>query len=177
LPEYLKPVPALKVRRRLVGQAPGLPLSARGHAPPSLTFRGGRLEAEKRLAHFVQHNLPRYASVKNEPGTHATSDLSPYLHFGFISSLEVALAVEEAARRHHWMAGEFLEERIVRWEVAFNFARHAARVDSLEALPPWARASLRKHAQDSRDPVYSGNSSRTPGHLMSSGTLPSANCC
>ncbi len=62
----------------------------------------------------------------------ATSGLSPYLHFGHISSLQVALAVQEYAREHKLMADEFLEELIVRRELAFNFARFTEDHESLE---------------------------------------------
>ena len=69
-------------------------------------------------------------------------------------SLEVALAVREYAREHKLFAGEFLEELIVRRELAFNFVRYAKRVDSLDELPDWARTALNKHRGDLRDPVY-----------------------
>jgi deoxyribodipyrimidine photo-lyase len=81
--------------------------------------------------------------------------LSPYLHFGQISSLEVALAVDEHAREHKLMTGEFLEELIVRRELAFNFARYSAPFDSLAALPAWAHLTLAKHDRDARPYLYS----------------------
>ncbi len=43
---------------------------------------------------------------------------------------------------------------LVRRELAFNFVRYAKRVDRLEELPEWARATLAKHRDDPRDPVY-----------------------
>jgi deoxyribodipyrimidine photo-lyase len=122
---------------------------------PSTTFRGGRPEAERLLARFLEHRLHRYARDKNQPAAHATSDLSPYLHFGFLSSLEVALAVRDYAAEHKLMADEFLEELIVRRELAFNFAWHAKRLDRLTVLPAWAQATLGAHRLDARDPHYS----------------------
>ena len=123
---------------------------------PSRTIRGGRSAAEKQLRHFLQHSLRRYARDKNEPSARATSGLSPYLHFGNISSLEVALAVRKYAAKHKMIAGEFLEELIVRRELAFNFARFCAR-PSLADLPEWARANLKKHARDRRIHKYTYN--------------------
>ena len=120
---------------------------------PSLTVRGGRFAAEKQLAHFLRHSLRRYAWEKNEPGARATSGLSPYLHFGHISSLEVALAVRKYAARHKLIADEFLEELIIRRELAFNFARFTDR-PSLGNLPDWAHANLRQHARDRRVHKY-----------------------
>jgi deoxyribodipyrimidine photo-lyase len=70
------------------------------------------------------------------------------------SSLEVALAVGEHASRHKLTADEFLEESIVRRELAFNFRRHAAGHDTLAALPDWARKTVTEHRRDTRNPLY-----------------------
>lgn len=121
---------------------------------PSPSRPGGRREAERRLQHFLGCNLRRYAKFNREPSAQATSGLSPYLHFGMISSLEIALAVREYAAEHKLIADEFLEELIVRRELAFNFARFSPKLDCLEALPEWARATLRKHDRDKREFVY-----------------------
>jgi deoxyribodipyrimidine photo-lyase len=121
---------------------------------PSTAFQGGRGEAERRLDAFLTERLRRYAREKNEPAAHATSDLSPYLQAGYISSLEIALAVREHARKHKLIADEFLEELIVRRELAFNFARYASRLDSVEALPKWARETLSEHKKDPREAGY-----------------------
>jgi len=121
---------------------------------PSLSFTGGRLAAEKHLHSFLLSRLRRYAGEKNSPSNHATSDLSPYLHFGQISALEVALAAEGYAEEHKLIATEFLEELIVRRELAFNFVRFCANFDSLEALPDWVQITMRKHANDPRDFLY-----------------------
>jgi deoxyribodipyrimidine photo-lyase len=122
--------------------------------PPSTAFRGGRREPERHLHRFPRVRLRRYSAEENEPSAHATSGVSPYLHFGYISSLEVALAVREYAAAQKLVADEFLEELIVRRELAFNFVRYAKRVDSLDELPEWARSTRNKHRADPRDPVY-----------------------
>lgn len=168
LPEHLKPCPDPAVRRRWQGSAPEF------HTPvqpgriaglmaeceidhgvrPSTSYTGGRLAAEQALDHFLASNLRRYARDKNNPSAQATSDLSPYLHFGQISSLEVALATRKHAEENKLIADEFLEELIVRRELSFNFARHAENPASLSNLPDWARITLQKHAADLREPSY-----------------------
>lgn len=162
LPQFLKPAPEVKLEKRFRGQVPKMVSIGQvaeceiDHTvAPSTAFRGGRSQAEKQLTTFLETRLSRYAGEKNEPSAHATSDLSPYLHAGFISALEVALAVRDYAREHKLMADEFLEELIVRRELAFNFAWYADRTDNLEALPEWARGAIHKHRQDRRDPAYS----------------------
>ena len=121
---------------------------------PSLTFRGGSAQAEKHLRHFLQSNLKRYATDRNQPAAHATSGLSPYLHFGHLSSLEVALRARDYALQQELVADEFIEELVVRRELAFNFARFSDDPESLANLPEWARATLAKHAGDPRQPAY-----------------------
>jgi deoxyribodipyrimidine photo-lyase len=166
LAKYLTPVAPIRVKKRW--DQPVSPL----HCPvtdipklvagceidhtvaPSAEFRGGRKEAERRLKYFLENNLRRYAKTSNQPSEKSTSGLSPYLHFGQISSLEVALAVKEYAAEHKLIADEFLEELIVRRDLAFNFARFGSKPDTLGALPNWAQATLRKHAKDKRDPIY-----------------------
>jgi deoxyribodipyrimidine photo-lyase len=123
--------------------------------PPSTSFTGGQSEAERHLDEFLENRLRRYAGDRNEPAKHATSNMSPYLHFGMISSLDIALRVKAHAARYHYMADEYLEELIVRRELAFNFAHFTPNADSLSVLPDWCLATMREHATDKRDPEYS----------------------
>ncbi len=169
LPRYLKPAPAVRVSHKFNLPLPDFHTTVTSaniaelvassdidhSVRPSPVFRGGSVEAELRLKSFLRKKLSRYSSFHNEPSAHATSALSPYLHFGHLSSLQVALAVREYAQAHKLMADEFLEELIVRRELAFNFARFSDDVESLDNLPRWAQATLSKHARDKRDPVYS----------------------
>jgi len=168
LPAFLKPVPPVEIVRRYGNAPPAEHTEVRVQripelvaecqidhgVPPSPAFRGGPAEARRRLDVFLHERLRRYAAEKNEPAAHATSDLSPYLHFGHISSLEVGLAVRAHAQEHRLVADEFLEELIVRRELAFNFACFARRVDNLAELPDWARATVDRHRRDMRHPVH-----------------------
>jgi deoxyribodipyrimidine photo-lyase len=160
LDRFLQPVEIIRLRRKWTADLPAMPVlnpaacEIDHSVPPSTLFRGGRKQAEFHLDRFLQHRLRRYARDKNQPTAHAVSNLSPYLHSGYISSLEIALQVREHARDHKLIADEFLEELIVRRELAFNFAWYAKRVDSLAELPDWVRATLRAHRKDKRDPRY-----------------------
>ena len=168
LPQYLQPCPDVEVKHGWDlsvpiwhtpvedGDIPALIASCEiDHSiPPSLSFTGGRLAAERALRFFLENNLRRYARERNEPSAHATSGLSPYLHFGQISSLEIALAAKQYAEEHGLIAEEYLEELIVRRELSFNYARHVEAPDRLENLPDWARRTLEEHARDPRQPAY-----------------------
>ena len=157
LPGYLEAEPEIRVRRRFRGRpefhtpVPSIPALVAACAidhtlAPVAAFPGTRAAALRRLERFLDSGLNRYAAEAREPSAHATSRLSPYLHFGRLAALEVALA----ARR----SPEFLEQLIVRRELAFNFARFSPSLDRLDAVPEWARRTLRQHARDRRDPLY-----------------------
>ena len=121
----------------------------------STTFHGGATEAERRLKGFLERNLKRYATDRNQPAAHATSNLSPYLHFGMIGALDVALTVQSFGIEHNYSSEEYIEEMVVRRELAFNFARFAGpQVECLSSLPEWARKTLLVHAADERNPSY-----------------------
>lgn len=123
--------------------------------PPSVTYAGGSAAAQRRLRDFLENRFSRYNKDRNQPSRHATSEMSPYLHFGHIGALDIALQVQQYTAEHQMMADEYLEELIVRRELTYNFAYHSERVDSLSQLPEWARSTLLKHATDRRDPIYS----------------------
>lgn len=168
LPRFLKAPDSLRVNRRFElaipdfhtevtdEDIPALVASCEiDHSvAPSISFRGGYRQAKKLLDSFLRENLSRYAAARNEPSEHATSHLSPYLHFGQISSLEIALSVQDFAREHKLIAAEYLEELIVRRELAFNYAARVDNPGSLDNLPDWAGETMKKHARDKRDPCY-----------------------
>ncbi len=121
---------------------------------PVSTFRGGTDEALRVLSRFVQEGLKGYAVKRNRPELDGTSRLSPYLHFGHVGPLTLALAVKNAdAPRQDREA--FLEELIVRRELAVNFVRFNPRYDRLESCEPWALRTLKEHRRDEREYVYS----------------------
>ena len=115
-------------------------------------FRGGQSEAEKRLRAFVGEKLAAYAEIRNDPAADGTSGLSPYLHFGQISPLAVALAVKKGQA---YGQAPFLEELIVRRELGFNFVHYNRAYDRFEGLPEWCRTTLLEHAGDPRPYLYS----------------------
>jgi deoxyribodipyrimidine photo-lyase len=62
--------------------------------------------------------------------------------------------VRDYAAEHQLIADEFLEELIVRRELAFNFARFTPDVESLDSLPDWCKRTMAKHAADPRPWLY-----------------------
>ncbi len=113
-------------------------------------YVGGTGEAERLLDEFITDRLADYDERRNEPVDNWVSHISPYLHFGQISPVYVASQVSG-----HEGDEAYLEELIVRRELAMNFCHFNPRYDSIEALPDWALTTLAEHAGDERPYVYS----------------------
>ena len=120
---------------------------------PVDTFTGGTHAALKRLREFARSGLARYESDRNHPETKGTSRLSPWLHFGNISPVRIAVACDEAVRQGSApkSARERFFDELIGWrELAVLFVRYNPQYDNWECAEPWARKSLREHAGDPR---------------------------
>jgi deoxyribodipyrimidine photo-lyase len=120
---------------------------------PVPRVQGGTVAALAVLRRFVTRGLDGYATGRNRPERAATSQLSPFLHFGHIGPRTVALAVS-AADAPKTDRDAFLEELIVRRELAVNFVRFNPRYDSLDGCEGWARRTLQQHRGDIRQHLY-----------------------
>ena len=118
---------------------------------PAPFLRGGATKAQRLLREFIERKLDRYATDRNDPTLDALSSMSPYLHFGQISPLTVALAVRASGSPG---AATYLEELIVRRELAMNYAWHQPLYDAFAGLPAWAQQTLVEHARDRREHLY-----------------------
>jgi deoxyribodipyrimidine photo-lyase len=125
---------------------------------PVDTFTGGTHAAMRRLREFVLNDLADYDERRNHPEVRGTSRLSPWLHFGNIGPLTIALAVEGAVSDGRASAGardRYLEELIGWRELAVLFVRHQPNYDNWECAEPWAHATLLEHGGDPRPHSYS----------------------
>jgi len=80
---------------------------------PVRRFAGGASEARVRLETFLRNGLDGYAHRRNEPSKWQCLFMSPYLHFGQISPVELALEVEDASDGRRDDKASYLEELIV----------------------------------------------------------------
>ncbi|SCY67883.1 deoxyribodipyrimidine photo-lyase [Desulfoluna spongiiphila] len=118
---------------------------------PVNRFKGGEQEAQKRLDRFVSETLSRYATHRNKPEENAISEISPYLHFGQLSPLDAALAASHGGISCPEAVAVFIEELVVRRELAINYTWFEPDYDTFEAAAPaWAQETLaaRGMAQD-----------------------------
>lgn len=173
IPTYLQPIVDVKVEH-LLHNAPvdagntDNPLSYldslnidRGVAP-SPQFHGGQDEGKRRIEEFIKQRLPGYAERRNLPEVSETSELSAYLHFGHISVQQFAWDIEQYVPESTGSAEidatggrtAYLEELLVRRELAINFALRNPHYDSLEGCPDWGKKTLEKHKHDPRAWTY-----------------------
>ena len=155
----------------VAGLAASLPLDA---SVKAAALPGGGAEATKRYAHFVEHKLARYGAGRNQPEDEIQSGMSPYLHFGHISTHEMLhvlferddwslgnVAPKATGSREGWWGlskeGESFIDELVTWrELGYNFTfRRPRDYDQLESLPAWAQQTIQDHAADPREYVYS----------------------
>ncbi len=146
-----------KPPKTLRSLAPNFDISEGWHLDRSVApvshWRGGTREALRLLDGFIQHKLPGYGTGRNKPEIDHTSRLSPYLHFGHISPLTVALAVlKSTATKADKEA--FLNQLITWRELANNLVRFNPDYDNFECGEPWAHRTLAKHAKDRRPVLY-----------------------
>jgi len=118
---------------------------------PVKGVRGGGNEALKKLKNFINNSLQEYDVMRNHPGLNYSSGLSPYLHFGQISPLAVALKIIEY---NNTGAESFLEELIVRRELSMNFVYYNSNYDNIRCLPAWAHETLKNYELFPRDYLY-----------------------
>ena len=130
----------------------------------------GESGARVTLKKFLHEKLDHYDQDRNDPNLDAQSDLSPHLHYGTIAPARVALEVlkhsgksdiqrlmspdRNGARKGEGNHAAFLEELIVRRELADNFCWYCSEYDSPECFPDWAKKTWEKHAHDPREFIY-----------------------
>lgn len=124
------------------------------HSVAAVISRGGLLAARERLASFARDGLHDYAERRRHPSDDGgSSRLSPYLHNGMISPLEIVASVREAAGKAQ--SDAFLNEMLTWRELALNFCLRNPNYATLAALPGWVHRSMDAHADDPREVTYS----------------------
>ena len=118
---------------------------------PRSSLKPGEDAAIRQLQYFIQAGLVNY-DRRNEYAAKGQSMLSAYLHFGMISPVKVVREVEASG---HPNASLFVEEALVRRELAENFCHYCKDYDNLDGAWNWAKNTLRAHKNDQRAYLYS----------------------
>jgi deoxyribodipyrimidine photo-lyase len=160
LTEFLTPIPRLTAPRvETILPSPvdwrelsGWLVTDRTVAPVTW-LEPGTKAAKRRLVTFCNEGLYDYATKRNDPVLNHVSHLSPYLHFGQIGAQRIALEVSKSdADRESRDA--YLEELIVRRELADNFCLYNPDYDQVAGAHAWAQTTITEHSTDVREYVY-----------------------
>ncbi len=160
LPEFLTSFPRLK-RHPYAWPNPPVPdwekarksLRVDMAVPEVDWLKPGLIGAGRVLKEFFTHRLPIYGELNRNPEFNAQSDLSPYLHYGQVSAQRIALTAQTYDR---WITSQeaFLEQIVVRRELADNFCWYNTAYDSFDGFPDWAKSTLNDHRRDARPHLY-----------------------
>lgn len=133
---------------------------------------GGSKAAKKAMDCFLKSSLIQYKDLGNDPDENVRSGLSPYLHFGHISSHDVFkqlikheewnpshLSAKGGGKREGWWnmspAAEAFLDQLITWrEIGYNMCSKRHDYDRFDSLPSWAKDTLKKHTRDKRPYVY-----------------------
>lgn len=144
------------------------------HKVKPIEWQGSRSAALGMLGQFIKNGLLEYDEKRNDPDEKKTSQLSPWLHFGKISSYEAVRSVLDhqpdgwdldSITFNKGSTGGFFNgnpnidgflDEIITWrEVGFHFAHHRSDYDQFESLPDWVLQTMNEHRDDPREWVYS----------------------
>jgi deoxyribodipyrimidine photo-lyase len=107
--------------------------------------------AEDVLEKFIKNGLSHYHE-HNDPSKGYTSNLSPYLKYGFISPVTIYNRMKSIKDDN---LDDFLEELIVRRELAYNFVYYNQGYDQFDQMTEsWAYQTMEKHINDPREYHY-----------------------
>ncbi|XP_018427648.1 PREDICTED: deoxyribodipyrimidine photo-lyase-like [Nanorana parkeri] len=107
------------------------------------------------LQSFITQRLKSFNSDRNNPNQQALSNLSPWFHFGQLSVQRAILEVQKYRSKCKESVDSFVEEAVVRRELADNFCYYNKNYDKVEGAYEWAKKTLKDHEKDKRTPIYS----------------------
>jgi len=120
------------------------------HSIPAIADTpGGSRAGYERWEGFRDGRLGDYHAKRNDAALpEAVSRMSAYLHYGCVSPFRIA---REAAAVEGEGPRKFLDELLTWRELNHHFCHHAETLETLGAIPDWARESLAEHELDPRD--------------------------
>ena len=138
-----------------------------------ISIHGGYSYALKQLNKFIDIGYQDYANYSSNPSKEASSQLSPYLHYGQISTHEVFEKISNLeswspetidpkmqGRRQGWWGStenfeSFMDELITWRELGYHTCVRRANYNQYSSLPEWAIKTLHEHSSDEREHIYS----------------------
>ncbi|MBK8944356.1 MAG: deoxyribodipyrimidine photo-lyase [Ignavibacteriae bacterium] len=160
LPEYLDEFPKLEkfsknnfIQNKIDWDKLYKYLKINFDVEPVNKFIPGENYANNILQKFIEVKLQNYNEDRNNPNSDGLSNISPYLHFGQISAQRIALILN-SFDQNNISVSSYLEELIVRRELADNFCFYNKNYDNFDGFHDWAKLTLNEHRNDKREFIY-----------------------
>ncbi len=120
--------------------------------PPVSETRGGSSAGYDRWQRFLSSGLKHYHRLRDDATIPtAVSRMSAYLHYGCVSPFRIA---REATGQGGEGADKFLDELLTWRELSHHFCFHCDDPESLNAIPRWARESLKENETLPREVTF-----------------------
>ena len=110
-------------------------------------------KSAQELLKKIKSSLASYNEQRNDPNLDKLSNMSPFFHYGHIAPQRVALEIKNSNLPPE-DKDAYLEEMIVRRELADNFCHYEKNYDQFEGFHAWAQKTLNEHRNDEREFVY-----------------------
>ncbi|KAL2634258.1 hypothetical protein R1flu_005737 [Riccia fluitans] len=103
---------------------------------------------------FLTKRLSKYEFRNDPTKLGSLSSISPYLHYGQIAPQRAAFEARKRQKESPKNIDSFFEELVVRRELSENFCFYQPNYDNLKGAWDWAQKTLKEHANDKREFLY-----------------------
>tara|TARA_B100001248_G_scaffold79784_1_gene57853 strand:+ start:31550 stop:32929 length:1380 start_codon:yes stop_codon:yes gene_type:complete len=110
----------------------------------------GPISAENEIDSFIDSNFDSYEENCSNPEYIKNSTISRFLHYGQITASQIISKLNKNISIEH----PFLEQLLIRRELAYNFTSYNDNYNNYKSLPSWALNTLEKHLTDKREYIY-----------------------
>ena len=114
-------------------------------------IQGGHDNAVNTFKNYIDNDIFNYDEKSNNPENIKNSCMSKYLHYGHISIFEI---IYDLMKINFNFTNSFVEQILIRRELAYNYTYHNKNYNNHKGLPNWAIESLISHQEDKREFVY-----------------------
>ncbi|XP_059844885.1 CPD photolyase [Hypanus sabinus] len=116
--------------------------------------KAGTTAGLTKLESFIKENLKHFSTDRNNPNKAALSNMSPWFHFGQVSVQRTILEIKKFRNKFKESVDSYIEEAVVRRELADNFCFYNKKYDQFEGASEWAQKTLKLHSSDKRPYLY-----------------------
>lgn len=109
----------------------------------------GEKAGREALSKFLSR-MSAYEKDRNDPTKNGISGLSPWFRHGHLSKQRAAFE----AKKNSASSASFIEELVIRGELAENYTFYNKHYDTMEGAPNFGKITLENHKKDKREHVY-----------------------